>query len=250
MTVRSLLMLAVLVFLAFVSDPALRSADPSRPKPSTFAPAKDLLRQWESMLKRCGEDLADEAEYGDDQQGRVVKDANTLVVIAQMLALHDEDHAAKKSAAAWIAAAKKLAESAEEFATAHVAYQELKAAKEVDQEVSPEPIAEISSLMKQVPIINNALRRGVTGTRFAKSLDVSAAQAATLAAIAERSSFDHSYCESPDDIQLWEKVCGEMRDAAAETLAAVRKSEQTAASAGLDRLVKSCDACHDRFRKQ
>jgi hypothetical protein len=39
-----------------------------------------------------------------------------------------------------------------------------------------------------------------------------------------------------------------MRAAAAEVHTAVRKKDQAAAKIGLDKLVKSCDACHADFR--
>ena len=230
----------------------LRSADGTRPKPSTYAPAKDLIRQSETYLKRIGEDLANEADYGDDQKGRVAKDANTLVVIAQLLAMHDESNDWRAAAAGVMEAAHQLATSSDDYAEAKAAYDKLVAATKASGEgkkVGTDPVAEIGMLMKQVPIVNNTLRRGVSGTRFAKTLDANAAQAATLAAIAELSSFDKSYCSSDEDRALWEKVCGEMRDAAGEVVAAIRKEDQAKATAGLDKLVKSCDACHEKFRK-
>ncbi len=110
------------------------------------------------------------------------------------------------------------------------------------------PVADLSQLMKQVPIVNNNLRRTVTGKRFKQSLDASAGQAATLAALAQASSFDTSYCDSKDAEAKWARLCGEMRDDAAEVQAAIRKGDQAAATAGLEKLAKTCDSCHHAFR--
>lgn len=251
MFARQLVIVAAVVGVMLVWG-ELRSADGNRPKPSTYAPAKDLVRQAEALMKRLGDDLANEAEYGEDQKGRVAKDSNTLVVIAQVLGMHDEQHAWRAAAASVMEAAHQLASSSDEYAKAKAAYDQLAAATKATGEakqVGTEPVAEIGQLMKQVPIVNNTLRRGVTGNRFAKTLDANAGQAATLAAIAELSSFDKSYCSSDEERALWEKVCAEMRDAAGEVVAAIRKEDQAQATAGLDKLVKTCDACHEKFRK-
>ncbi|MBM4003322.1 MAG: cytochrome c [Planctomycetes bacterium] len=245
---RSIACCSSILFAVFAAS---LTAWDSAAKPSAYAPANDLIRQLEAMVKRMGEDLSAEADYGEDQQGRIVKDANTVIVIGQVLGVHDQDHRLKGSAAGIISAAGKLAGCTAEFARAQGAWNELKMAMSdrSEEKVEWKPTADIAALMKQVPIINNSLRRGVGGNRFAKSLDQSAAQAATLAAIAELAGLDNTYCEAGDDFDLWRKVSAEMRDAAASVVTAVRKEDQSAASASLDRLVKTCDACHERFRK-
>jgi len=184
---RSLLLLAGFT--------AALAAWESATKPSAYAPAADLIRQLETMVKRMGEDLSAEADYGEDQQGRIVKDANTVIVIGQVLGVHDQEHRLKGAAAGIVSAAGKLAGCAGEFARAQSAWNELKMALSgrSDDKVEWKPTADVVALMKQVPIINNSLRRGVGGNRFAKTLDQSAAQAATLAAIAEVSGLDSAY---------------------------------------------------------
>ena len=117
-----------------------------------------------------------------------------------------------------------------------------------DKEIVWEPIADLSQLMKQVPIVNNKLRRGVNGRRFRRSRDATAGHAATLAALAQASLLDTTYCSDEDDEKKWQEICAEMRDAAYSVNQYVRKGDQAAAKKGLARLVETCDACHHSFR--
>src|SRR5688572_20409728 len=79
------------------------------PKPSQYAPIKDVVAQIDTYLQQIAMDVSAEAEYGDDQKSRIAKDANTLIVLAQVLAAHDEMHDRKKSAAQLFAASQALA---------------------------------------------------------------------------------------------------------------------------------------------
>ena len=87
------------------------------PAVSAYAPLGDLQHQISFFMKRLEKDLADEADYGEDQQGRVGKDASTLAAIGLLLGHHDEDHPNKKSASQIVAAAADLADEAEDYAT-------------------------------------------------------------------------------------------------------------------------------------
>lgn len=242
----------VLVSCASCVLAGLAQADaPEVRKPSSYAPAKDLRGQLDSFVQKIAEDLATEADYGDDQKSRVTKDAHTLAVLALVLGMHDEENALKPSASAVVTAAGKLAAAAGDFKQATAALAEVKQAIAGAQGVEKlewKPVADLSQLMKQVPIVNNNLRRTVTGKRFKQSLDASAGQAATLAALAQASSFDTSYCDSKDAEAKWARLCGEMRDDAAAVQAAIRKGDQAAATAGLEKLAKTCDSCHHTFR--
>jgi hypothetical protein len=220
------------------------------PKPSSYAPAADLASQIESFIKQIDADLASEAEYGADQKSRVAKDANTLIALAQVLANHDEDHPLRKAAPAVVKTARDLADAADEFADAKKA---LAAVKEslrsmAGGQANWEPAAELGQLMKQVPIVNNRLRAGVTGKRFDRLIEQNAGLATTLAAMAQVSTYDKAYCSSKEEESTWEKVCGDMRSAAADVQVAVRKKDVAAARDGLEKLVKTCDACHADFR--
>ena len=77
-----------------------------------------------------------------------------------------------------------------------------------------------------------------------------AAQAATLAAIAQTTSFDLEAVSKQEDEVKWREFCVEMRDAAGSLNAAARGKDQPAAAAAAKRLAKTCDACHGVFRQE
>jgi hypothetical protein len=218
--------------------------------PSKFAPVKYLNDQIEYFLKRLDQDLADPAKYGEDQQGRVEKDASTLAVISLVLGKHDENHPRKRSAPAMIKAAAELADAAGDYDSAVAALKQFRTALQStsDEQLQWEPVANLVLLMQQVPIVNNSLRRGVTGRRFARQSEDLAGLATTLAVIAQASIPDADYCADDEAHEEWKTICADMRDAAAEVLQAIREKDQNAAKAGLERIVKTCDACHDEFR--
>jgi len=218
---------------------------------SKYAPAEDLVAQFELFLERVETDLSDKANYGKDQKGRVIKNGATLIVLAQALGTHDKENKLKAKAAALVAAAQKLAAGAGDYDKANAALDELKkalAAKGDGKPVKWTAVADLQTLMEQVPIVNNSLRRGVTSRRFKRSQDRTAGYAATLAALAEASRYDDTYCGDAEDVAAWQKICDDMRDASAETGAAVRRGDQQAATAALAKIVHTCDACHHKFR--
>lgn len=219
-------------------------------KPSKYAPLADVLGQLEMYVKQIESDLELESDYGPDEQDRVLKSANTVIALAQVLGNHDEDSPRKKGAAGMITAARDVSRQAGDYAMAKSAAGKLREALSVEtgEEVSWEPVADLQELMKQIPIVNNRLRNGVNGSRFARLIDQNAGHAATLAAMAHVSMFDTDYCIDEEGEALWRTICAEMRDAAAATATAVRQKDQEAAQVGLARLVETCDRCHHAFR--
>jgi len=232
---------------ALAAEEAGRAAVPA----SQYAPAADLLSQLDEYLARLGRDLVSEAEYQADQRERVAREASTVVVLVQVLAVHDEQNRLQKAALPIIRAAANLADAAEDYAAAKQAYDQLRAAidsPEPSELPNWKPVADLQLLMLQVPIVNNSLRRGVNSTRFERTLASTAREAATLAALAEASQYDTGYCSDEDDEAEWRAICVAMRDAAGETRQAVLCKDQAAARAGLAKLVETCDQCHERFR--
>lgn len=236
---------AALLFLAAAKGPEEEA------KPSSYAPASDLVRQLKEYAAALVEATEDASAYDDDKKGQVSRDANTVAAMALVLGMHDEESEYKAAASKLIEAANQLAseyEDAEKAAEAAKALKAIVDKPEKGEAISWRATAEIGPLMKQVPIVNNNLRRGVSGRRFAQSADKNAALAATLAAIAQASKFDTNYVVDDADKPLWEKICAEMRDGSAEALAAIRKGDQEAATKAMDKIVKSCDDCHHKFR--
>lgn len=251
MTARHCTAVAALLAASIVTATAF-TADPPQPaKPSTYAPAKDLIEQVSFFLGRIETDLEDKDAYEKEVQERVEKDANTVAVLAAVLGMHDEQHDKRAGASALAVAAKQIASSAKDHAKASEALKNAQAAMEVTSgggKIGLEGVADLAQLMKQVPIVNNSVRSGVTGSRFARLKEKTAQSASTLAAIAEVSAYDESYTSDDDEKALWMKICFEMRDASAAVATATRAGDQETAKKELDRLVKTCDDCHHKFR--
>jgi cytochrome c556 len=115
-----------------------------------------------------------------------------------------------------------------------------------------EKVASLVQLMKQVPSINSALKRGVDADaeRFKQLQQQAARNSAALAAIAQTVMADTHELKNPADIGKWYRYCADMRDAAGGVNAAVHAGNQEAATAAMTRLAKSCESCHEVFRKE
>ena len=113
-----------------------------------------------------------------------------------------------------------------------------------------EQVASLEELMKQVPTVNAALKRGLTPQRFKTLQKQSSGQAATLAAIAQAVMADTTAVKKPADYEKWYQDCAEMRDAAGSVNAAIHADDKSATAAAMSRLAKSCETCHAVFRKE
>ena len=147
---------ALTVFLLFGSAVFLVADEvpdevPDKAAPSAFAPAKDLEQQITYFVKRLDKQLADEADYNEDRQINVERDASTLAVIAVVLANHDQPGELKASAL--LSSAQSLVEAAGDYAEAIQSLQALKdalAVKEDSASVDWESSGvDLSVLMKQ-----------------------------------------------------------------------------------------------------
>ncbi len=247
----SALLVGVMALAAWVV--AVEAAEPpAAPKVSTFAPAKDLERQVEVYIERFEEAVKDEEEY-KAAEGRLVKEANTMVLIALGLGLHDQPNKYQAAASALIKAAQQLAE-AKDYASAKAAVEGVKKAAQAQSGSSPlkwEKMASLEQLMKAVPTIDSRLRRNVrTERNFKKRVQDNAGDSAVLAVIAQGSMADTS--EAKDDAQIaqWYKFCEQMRDAAAKVNSLVHAGKFDEIKAAMKDLEKSCHDCHEVFHKE
>jgi len=220
------------------------------PKPSQYAPAKDLAFQMKELVARMEKDLADEAEYGETQQGRVQKSANTLALLALVLGHHDQPNDYRKASGAVIHAATTLADNAGAYAAAKNALGELEGSFRVTsaKPVDWQPTGDMQQIMMEVPVLNTSLRRAINGRRFATSRDKGAALSATLAAIAAVCTGDDSYCSDDSDQAKWNAYCVAMRDAAAGCNRAIHANKADDAKEMVNKMMRSCDDCHESFR--
>lgn len=238
----------VFCLVAFDGVPA--EAKPN-PKVSEYAPSDDLVAQVPFFVDRLEGALKDEAAYDDVQQTTVERDSNTLVVLGLALAMHDQDHKLKAAAPALIQTARELAENVADFDAAQAALAKIKQALageiKSDDPVEWAALADMSPLMMQVPVIHAPMKRGATDERrFKRQAAQTAGQAATLAVIAEASSYNTDHADE-EDIPQWQEFCAQMRDACGEINAAVRGGDTEKAAAAIVALQKSCDDCHAVF---
>lgn len=243
-------LVVVSVSLALGLAALLLAEPPQVAKPSSYAPAKDLLAQVDELVGRLEIDLETEADYGEDAQQRVAKDAGTLAAVALVLGMHDEEHRLKGSAASIVAAARKVGAGAKDYAKSKAAMAELEtalAATGGGEKLAWKPVADVAQLMKQVPIVNNNLRRGVEGRRFAREIDKNASYAATLAAIAQAAAFDTTYCADEAEEAKWRELSTALRNASAAVGKQVRAGDQEAAVKALEAVETSCTNCHEAF---
>ncbi|MGD9721331.1 MAG: hypothetical protein AB7O59_08985 [Pirellulales bacterium] len=226
-------------------------APPAAPV-STYAPATDLLEQVDFFTGRVSESLAAPAAFDLAKQSRTLKDANTLAVLALALALHDQDFPQKAAMPALLQAAQQLAAADADYAKASLALAQIKAARQGQAPAVDIPkwekVASLPLLMKQVPLIHTALKRGIDPRRLARQKAQAAGQAAALAAIAQASQFDDEYAKTPEQIENWRRLCGDMRDAAGSVNAAIAAADLQRVDESMKRLTQSCDACHAAFR--
>jgi len=197
--------------------------------------------------------VATEQEY-KDSEGKIAKEANTLVLIALALGLHDTDNKHKASAAALMKAAQELA-AAKDYASAKKAVEAVKAAAEGKGAAAPaalkwEKVAALPELMKQVPMVNTKMKRYLKGSRFKSNAKDTAGFSAVLAVVAQGSMADTSEAKSEEQVKQWYGFCAQMRDAASELNKAIRAGDQSAADAAMKKLTQSCDDCHAVFHKE
>lgn len=230
------------------------TATPKAPKMSTFAPAKELLRQVDYYRRRLESALAERDRYNIASVARVQRDSNTLVVLLLVLGLHDEEHALRAAAPDLVASARKIHTGAEQYDVAKAACDELairlEAGRTADNTLAWEKQYNLGLLMKQAEFINMPLRRSLRKDRFARDQDKSAAMAAVLAAFAQATLMAPPEGKSPAELNRWAGTSANWRDAAGALGQAIRDQDYPAASAVLDRMTKSCSDCHAVFRKQ
>jgi cytochrome c556 len=113
-------------------------------------------------------------------------------------------------------------------------------------------VADLVILMKQVPFIHNRLTRDVaTQSKLKKTAANTTAYTATLAAIAQATWYTppQSAVGKPDRVKKWQEYCDQMREASGEVNAAIHQGDFGATGSAMQRLNRSCNACHGLFRK-
>jgi hypothetical protein len=215
---------------------------PPAPKVSTFAPAADLARQLTKFLKELEKTTATEADYKEDEE-KVGRDANTVILIALALGLHDEDNKYQASAGALITAAQQVT-AAKDYAACKQAVAALKAAAKNKEKADLKwvKVASLPLVMKEVPLINTKLKRAVD-----KKRKDAPDYAAVLAVIAQGSMANVSETKKPGEAAKWFDFCTKMRTEAAAVNTSLHAGDGKATSVAMESLQKNCEDCHAVF---
>ncbi len=228
------------------------SDDAPAPKISTFASADDLTAEVKILVADLEKAVVDEEEYKSQVEGRFIRDGNTITLIAIALGLHDQDSPIKPYAKAIAAAARKLAQT-KDFATTKQAIEDLKTAIDGQGTGTGElkwgKVSKLPGLMKdEVPNINNKLKNSLR--RFKKRSSEVAANAATMALIAENANLYVADTKKPGEGQKWTEFDGQMRAAAVDLAAKAHAVDEAGAKTAMDNLEKSCHDCHAVFNPE
>jgi len=252
MVLRLVIGLSLVGFVIGWSEMSTSAAEmPPAPKPSTFAPAADLVKAVDDYISRIGEALESQDDF-TEFQARVVKDAETVAVLALVLGLHDEKNQYQAAAPAIIKAAREVsAAAAKDYASAKTAFASLESAKASSGDPSSlkwEKVASLKELMQQVPLVNSRLKRNMR--RFERQADAIAVDAAVIAAVSQASMANLDETKQPNEAQKWFTFCADSRDAAAAINKAAKAKNQADADKALAAMTKSCDDCHAVFHPE
>ncbi|MBC7352660.1 MAG: cytochrome c [Thermogutta sp.] len=242
---------AIGFFVVNIGMTACAGDIPPAPKASTYAPAADLVKAVDDYIDGIAEILESEEDF-KDLQSKVVKDAETVAVLALVLGLHDENTPYKAAAPALIKAARELsAAAAKDYASAKKALAALQAAKSAAGDPNSlkwEKVASLKELMEQVPLVNSRLKRNMR--RFERQADVIAVDSAVIAAIAQGSMANLDETSKPENAEQWFQFCAAMRDAAAQLNKAAKSKDTAGAEKAVAALAKTCDDCHAVFHPE
>lgn len=224
-------------------------APPEPPRMSTVVPAGELVEQVRLFVKDFETWLATPEQYAANAD-KLRKEAHTVVMLAQVLALHDDAHELKASAPALLRAALPLAR-AKDYEAARKALPAVSAALSgsapAGEGVKWEKIASLGQVMEQISTLNTKLRTNMR--RFEQKAAENARYAAVLAAVGQAIVFDTHEVKQPEKMDQWYAMSIEMRDAASELAGKLRATDKAGATAALGRMQKSCDACHEVFHQ-
>jgi hypothetical protein len=225
------------------------AAPPEAPPVSKIAKADDLAGQVDYYLESLEESTEDADEYADSA-GKVVKGANTMILISLALGLHDQDNKYKAAAPAMIKACQELA-AAKDFSAAKKGVAAVKEAISSKGDASAlkwGEVAELHAVMEQVPLINSRLKRYLRGKRFKSEAAQTAGNAAVLAIIAQGTMGSVAKTKAPDQADKWYAFCEEMRDASVALNASIHAQDEDAKDTALEALGDSCHNCHEIFK--
>ena len=247
---RRVFLSAILTCVAVMATGlSVMAAPPEAPPVSKIAKADDLVGQVDYYLGELEESIKSEDEYADSPE-KLVKNANTMILIALALGLHDQDNKYKAAAPAMVKASQELA-ATKDYSAAKKGVAALKAATSSKGDPSLlkwGEVADLRTLMEKVPLINTRLKRNLR--RFKSKVEETAGDSAVLAVIAQGSMASVGKTKKPNEADKWYAFCEEMRDAAVALNASIHAQDEDAKDKAMEALAKSCDNCHEVFHPE
>lgn len=222
---------------------------PAAPPLSTVVSAAPLAAAVGEYLAALRPLAADEAGFAKNKTA-MAQQANAIVALAQVLGNHDEPGPYRAGAVELMAAAATLSR-AKDFAAAKAAFGAMEAAVEktaAGAKPKWEKAARLGMLMEEIQSRNNDLRRKLR--RLERNQESGARDAAVLAAFGQTLPFDTHEVKNDADLPRWYAMSTEFRDAAAELSRHFAAGDEAGAQRSLERVEKSCAACHEVFHHE
>lgn len=248
--VRCALSIAALS-LAGVGLTALAQESPQPTIPNEIDTA-DVAAEAEAMIADLGERVASQDEFNKSKK-LVPQQAKILGVLAQAVALGDEEVAWKGRALEIRDAAMQLA-SAADYPAAQEAGKQIAQLLNGESQKMAKPIpwhdiTELEDVMKEVTKRNTLARRPILRKpRFEQGKEEGARTAEVLAVLLTVARDDTHEVEKKEDLPEWQKFAEQARSDVLELARIFKEGEQPEARTQFITLSKSCKQCHDKFR--
>jgi len=215
----------------------------------------DVAADAESLIESNAQKLGSPDVYGKGKK-LVTRQASTVAILAQAVALGKAEVAWKDRALEIRDAAMELAK-ASNYEEAQKAQAQIKALLEGESQKMAQPlpwreIADLETIMKEVTKRNSQVRRPILRKpRFEKGKEAGARSAAVLAVLLSAARDDTSEVEKIEneaDLAEYQQYNDEARDGVIELARIFKEGEQPAARKQFLAVSKSCKKCHEKFR--
>jgi cytochrome c556 len=218
-------------------------------KISTVATIGDLVTEIELEVKDFESNLADASKFKKKQNARA---ANVLAVLAQAVAVSDEEAPLKKSAPALRDAALALGK-ADSAADATKALEGVKAALagsaggSASAEYDWAKFMDVHNLMEEVQSRNaklgKAIRKGTLEADSARHATVLAVLGLTLEANPPKDKQDKK------DVESWKQFSKDFSTGFTGLTASIKSNDIVKVRASYSAVSKSCAGCHEKFKE-
>lgn len=219
-------------------------------KLSTISPVADLVAEVEAKIKDLEALVADDATYTKNKKKGVPQGAGVLAMLAQGIALHDEESALKKSANDLREAALSITKAAS-FDDAKKALDAAKAAAagtagSAAAKEDWEHLIDLDSVMAEISARNGKIRR--TLRKLPDDVNAASRDASVLALLAVVTGADTHEVKDKADIEKWQKYSTDMQVQMTALSAAIKAKDLDKAKEAFSTGGKACNACHTEIR--